>query len=81
MAVVVGLVVGFVGGYQRWVTIPLWFVFAVPLAVAVLEIVVNVDRFGVVAMAVWVLVLLGLTICATTATLGIGRRLRARGAS
>jgi hypothetical protein len=81
MAVLVGLFVGFVAGYQRSVTVRLWWVLAIPLAVAVLEIAVNVDRFGVVAMALWVMILLGLTIGATAATLALGRRLRARGAS
>ena len=81
MAVLVGLALGFVGGYQRSVAARFWMVVAVPLAVAALEIAVNIDRFGAMAMAVWAVILIALTIGATAGALAVGRRVRTRRAT
>ena len=78
MAALVGLAVGFLAGFQRKTVVPFWLVLVVPLSVAALEIVVNADRFGVAAMAVWSVILVILTIGATAAAMAGGRWLSAR---
>jgi tellurite resistance protein TehA-like permease len=78
MAVLVGLVFGFAAGFQRKTVVPFWLVLVVPLSVAALEIVVNADRFGVLAMALWSVILVILTIGAAAAAMAGGRWLSAR---
>jgi hypothetical protein len=77
MAVLVGLVVGFVAGYWRR-DLRFGLVLVVPLAVAALEIIVNARRFGVVAMAVWTPILLVLTVAGTAGAVAAGRWLKGR---
>jgi hypothetical protein len=68
MAVLVGLVVGFVAAYRRN-NLRFGIVLIIPMGVAALEIVVNTARFGVGSMVVWTPILLTLTVAATAAAL------------
>jgi hypothetical protein len=77
MAVLAGLVVGFVGAYRSR-GLRFWIVLIIPMSVAALEITVNTARFGVGSMAVWTPILLTLTVGATAASFSCGRWLSGR---
>ena len=77
MAVLVGLVVGFVTAYRRN-DLRFGIVLIIPIGVAALEIIVNTARFGVGPMVVWTPILLTLTVSATAATFAGGRWLSGR---
>ena len=77
MAVVVGLVVGFVLAL-RLAKLQFAFVLVAPVLVAALEIAVNTIRFGVASMVVWAPLLLALTVGATALGQVAGRRVGAR---
>jgi hypothetical protein len=66
MAVLVGLAVGAVAGLRRWNLSGRRLV-VIPLCFAGLEIIVNMARFGVAAVAVWSVILV---VLAALATLG-----------
>jgi hypothetical protein len=77
MAVLVGLVVGFVAASRR-TDLRFGFVLIIPMGVAALEIIVNTARFGVGPMVLWTPILLTLTVAATAATFAGGRWLSDR---
>ena len=77
MAVLAGLVVGFIAAYRSHDS-RFAMVLIIPLCVAALEIVVNTARFGVSSMVVWTPILLTLTIGATAASFAGGRWLSSR---
>jgi CDP-diglyceride synthetase len=77
MAVIVGFVIGAVAANRR-LHYSFGIVLVPPLALAVLEIVVNTVRFGAGAMVVWAPLLLVLTVGATALGSFVGRRLGAR---
>ena len=66
MAVLVGLAVGAFAGLRRW-NVSSRRLLVVPLCFAALEIIVNVARFGLGAVALWSVILL---VLATVGTLG-----------
>jgi hypothetical protein len=77
MAVLVGLVVGFVAAYWRH-DLRFGIVLVIPIGVAALEIIVNTARFGAGTMAAWAPILLTLTAGATAASFAGGRWLNRR---
>ena len=77
MAVLAGILIGFVAAYRRMAP-KFVVVLIVPIVVAAVEIVVNTVQFGVAAMVVWTPVLIVLTVAGTATGTVAGRWVAAR---